>query len=217
MLEYLNEGGLFMWVIFACSVIMLGVVLERWLALREAEVDSDDLLDRLGETIDSGDMDGALELCEGTPGPVAETLAVGLRKLRFLEGLGKSPEEIERGIEEAMEDHGGHVVSFLERFLPALATIAALAPILGMIGTVVGMIDAFDSIQAAGNVRPEAVAGGISTALLTTAGGLIVAAPATIAYNYFTNRVNRLVLQVQAAGSEFVERLLKIHAEGRAD
>lgn len=212
MLEYLNDGGLFMWVIFACSVICFGVVFERWLALRESEVDADDLLDRLADIIDEGDMQGALDLCETTPGPVAETLAVGLRKMAFLEGIGKGPEEIEHGIEEAMEDHGGHVVSYLERFLPVLATIAALAPILGMIGTVVGMIDAFDSIQRAGNVRPEDVAGGISTALLTTAGGLIVSAPATIFYNYFTNRVNRLVLQVQAAGTEFIERLLEVHA-----
>lgn len=213
MLEYIIDGGIFMWVIFACSVVVFGVAMERWLALREAEVDSDDFLDDLAERISAGDMESALELCETTAGPVAETLAVGLRKMEFLEQVGKDPAEIEEGIEEAMEEHSGHVVSYLERFLPVLATIAALSPILGMIGTVVGMIDAFDSIREAGNVKPEAVAGGISTALLTTAGGLIVSAPATIFYNYFTNQVNRMVLQVQAAGTEFIETLLQIHAQ----
>ena len=201
-----------MWVIAACSVIALAVAMERWFTLREAEGDSDALLDEIGQRIETGDLDAALEVCESTPGPVAETIAVGLRKLRFLESIGRDPDDIEKGIVAAMEDHGAHVVSHLERFLSVLATVAALAPIIGMIGTVVGMIDAFDTIRAAGNVRPDAVAGGISVALLTTAGGLIVAAPATIFYNYFTGRVARLVLQVQAAGTEFIERLLELHA-----
>ena len=212
MLEYLIDGGAFMWVIAACSVIALAVAMERWFTLREAEGDSDALLDEIGQRIETGDLDAALEVCESTPGPVAETIAVGLRKLRFLESIGRDPDDIEKGIVAAMEDHGAHVVSHLERFLSVLATVAALAPIIGMIGTVVGMIDAFDTIRAAGNVRPDAVAGGISVALLTTAGGLIVAAPATIFYNYFTGRVARLVLQVQAAGTEFIERLLELHA-----
>lgn len=212
MLEYLIDGGAFMWVIAACSVIALAVAMERWFTLREAEGDSNALLDEVGQRIESGDLDAALEVCESTPGPVAETIAVGLRKLRFLESIGRDPDDIEKGIVAAMEDHGAHVVSHLERFLSVLATVAALAPIIGMIGTVVGMIDAFDTIRAAGNVRPDAVAGGISVALLTTAGGLIVAAPATIFYNYFTGRVARLVLQVQAAGTEFIERLLELHA-----
>ncbi len=212
MLELLLQGTIFLWIIFFCSILAVGIALERWQTMRQADVDSDALITAVEESIAEGDLDGAIAQCEETGGPVAETLAVGLRKLRFLEGVGKSPDEIEKGVVQAMEEHGGHVVNFLERNLTALATVASMAPILGMLGTVVGMIMAFGSIHKSGNLSGEAVAGGISEALLCTAGGLIVAAIATCAFNYFTTRVTRFVLQIQAAGTEMLEALLQARA-----
>lgn len=208
MLELLHKGGWALWVITGCSIIALGITLERLLTLHKANVDSDDLLDRVSAKIEDNDVDGALAICAESPGPVADTLAIGLRKLIFLERIGKKPEEIEEGIVAAMEDHSGHVVNWLEQNLTTLATIASLAPILGMMGTVVGMIRAFISSADAHTMTPDTVGRGIGEALLCTAGGLIVAALSTVEYNYFTARVNRFVLQVQAAGTQLVERVL---------
>jgi biopolymer transport protein ExbB len=217
MLELLMQGTIFLWVIFFCSIVSVGVALERWQAMRRAEGDSDALLGELQQAIEGGDLEEAIGLCEQGEGPVAETLGVGLRKLRFLTRIGKGGDDLETGVVQAMEEHGGHVVDTLERNLTVLATVASLAPILGMLGTVVGMIMAFGSIHKAGALSGEAVAGGIAEALLCTAGGLIVAAISTVAFNYFTTRVNRFVLQVQAAGTELVELLLDVQtrADGR--
>lgn len=209
MLEIIHHGGWAMWVIVSFSVVALGVVLERWQTLSRAERTSAELLHKVSRAVKSGDVTGAIGICEETEGPIAETLGVGLRKLVLLENIGKTQAEIERGIVEAMEEHGGHVVNYLERNLTTLATVASLAPILGMIGTVIGMIKAFGAVGRTGNMTPEAVAVGISEALICTAGGLIVAAISTVGFNYFTARVNRLVLQVQAAATEMVERLLE--------
>ncbi len=212
MLELLMQGTIFLWVIFFCSIIAVGVSLERWQAMRRADVDADTLLDDLHAAIEAGDVDNAIELCEETTGPVAETLAVGLRKLRFLVRIGKGGDDIEKGIVQAMEEHSGQVINVLERNLTVLATVASMAPILGMLGTVVGMIMAFGSIHSSGTLSGEAVAGGIAEALLCTASGLIVAAIATVAFNYFTTRVNRFVLQIQSAGTEMVELLLDVQS-----
>lgn len=213
MLELIIQGGWALWVILACSIISLGVTLERFLTLRKADVDSEELLTSVSKKLEENDIAGGIQICEAAPGPVAETLAIGLKKLVFLERVGKRPEEIEEGIVKAMEDHGGHVVDYLERNLNSLATVSSLAPILGMMGTVVGMIRAFAGASKAGNLTPEAVSGGIAEALLCTAGGLIVAAMSTVEYNYFVGRVNRFVLKVQAAGTALVERVL--HAQSR--
>lgn len=215
MLDLIIRGGWALWVITGCSILSLGVTFERWLAMRKASVDSDALLRELSRSLDSGDIEGAIDRCRRSEGPVAETLAIGLRKLVFLERIGKRPEEIEEGITRAMEDHGGHVVDYLERNLTVLATCASLAPILGMMGTVFGMIRAFGSIHSVGNMTPEAVAGGISEALLCTAGGLVVAAMATVEYNFFVSRVNRFVLQVQSAGTALVEQVLSAQSQAR--
>ena len=208
MLDLIIRGGWALWVITGCSVISLGVTLERWRTLRKADIDAEGLLDKVARALTGGDVQGAMAMCAEEQGPVAETLRVGLHKLLFLGRIGKRPEEIEDGIVKAMEDHSGHVVEFLERNLTTLATVASLAPILGMMGTVFGMIRAFGSIHRMGNLTPEAVAGGISEALLCTAGGLIVAAMSTVEYNYFVARVNRFVLRVQVAGTALVEHIL---------
>jgi biopolymer transport protein ExbB len=212
MLEWIITGGWALWIITGCSVIALGITFERWRTLRTADKNCESLLGQLFGLIEQGKVKEAIDLCAKTPGPVAETVGTGLRKLVFLERIGKKPEEIEEGIVAAMEDHGGYVVDYLERNLTALATVASLAPILGMMGTVVGMIHAFISSADAGTMTPDVVARGIGEALLCTAGGLIVAALATVEYNYFTTRVNRFVLRVQAAGTRLIEQILEAQA-----
>jgi biopolymer transport protein ExbB len=214
-LEILIRGQWVLWVIASCSVVSLGVTLERWQTMRRADVNTEDLLNRVSDSLDAGNLKGAIAVCESVGGPVGETLGVGLRKMVMLERLGKRPEEIEEGIVAAMEEHGLHVVSFLERNLTSLATMASLAPILGMLGTVIGMIKAFTNIGKSGGLTPEAVAVGVGEALFCTAGGLLVAAMSTVEFNYFTSRVNRFVLQVQNAATKLVERVLMSQSEGR--
>jgi len=209
------HGGWAMWIITFCSIVALAVTMERIQAFRRANVDSEELLDRVSAQLETGNIDSAIDVCTQTPGPVAETLKTGLRKLVFLERLGKKPEEIEEGIVAAMQEHGGHVVEWLERNLTTLATVASMAPMLGMLGTVVGMINAFGEVGRMGNLTPEAVSKGISEALICTASGLFVAAVATVEYNYFTTRVNRFTLKVQAAGTVLVERVLDMHIAQR--
>ena len=211
MLHILIHGEWVLWVITACSVISLGIVLERLRTMRKADIDSEGLLGRLSDALDKNDVDGAIAICDASEGPVGDTLGIGLRKMQLLDRIGKDADEIEDGIVQAMEDHGLHVVTFLERNLTTLATMASLAPILGMLGTVIGMIKAFGSISSGGGMTPEGVGKGISEALWCTAGGLLVAAMTTVEYNYFTSRVNRFVLQVQAAGTKLVDKLL--HAQ----
>jgi biopolymer transport protein ExbB len=214
LLQYLFEGGWALWVITGCSVIALGITFERLQTLARAERTTDELIFKVRKAVGEGDVQGAIAICDETDGPVAATLGVGLRKLVLLEKIGKHPEEIEKGIVDAMNEHGGQVVNYLERNLTSLATVASLAPILGMMGTVIGMIRAFHDAGTSGNMTPAVVAIGISEALFCTAGGLIVAAMSTVEYNYFTQRVNKLVLVVQAASTEMVEHLLETHSTG---
>jgi biopolymer transport protein ExbB len=216
MIEILVHGSWVLWVILLCSVISLGITLERWRTMRAADVDSEDLLVRLSLCVKADDVPGAVELCDRTPGPVGDTLGAGLRKLQLLQKIGKGAEEMEDGVTKAMEEQGLHVVNYLEQNLTLLATMASLAPILGMLGTVIGMIKAFGNIKLMASLTPTAVAGGIGEALWCTAGGLLVAAMATVEYNYFTARVNRFAVQVQGAATKLVDRLLHAQAMGKS-
>ena len=210
MLQYMIEGSFFMWPIWACSVITVAVVLERWTALREAEIDADELFEDLGEHLQAGDLDGSIRAVEQHPGPVAGTIAVGLRKYGLLSELGKDRDAIETGVEKAMEGHVVHVVEYTDRNMPLLATMASASPLLGMLGTVVGLVEAFRDILA----KPNEVSGGISVALYTTAASLIVAVPATMLFNLLNARANRFVSRVASAGDELIERLQILHGAG---
>jgi len=205
-----------LWIIVICSVVGLGITFERFMTMRKANVDSDALLKNVGEELDKNNIEGAIALCDTTGGPVGETLSIGLRKLVMLERLGKQPEEIEEGIQTAMEEHGLHVISFLERNLSMLATMASLGPILGMLGTVFGMIIEFSKIGSGSGAATSGLGAGIAMALYCTAGGLIVAACGTLQYNYFASRVNAFAIQVQGAAGVLVEKLLHTHSNLRS-
>src|SRR5438552_332772 len=111
MLELIIHGGWAMWVIVGCSIFAVAITLERWRTLHKVDIDSEELLDKVSRALEKNNVAGAIAICNETPGPVAETLGIGLRKLTFLEKIGKRPEEIEQGIVDAMEEHSGHVVS----------------------------------------------------------------------------------------------------------
>jgi len=197
MWSYFERGGPVMWPLLLLSVLAVTVMIWRWRALREATRNVVALMKELRGRLVASDVTGAVEVCERVGGPVASIVKAGL--LRF----GRSREEVERSLQDA----SAHELAVLERGLPILATIAMIAPLLGFLGTVTGMINSFEALAAVGLNNPAAVARGISQALITTAAGLMIAIPVQMAYNYFVTRVNALVRNMEAAANLVIEAL----------
>ena len=204
MWSYFDRGGPVMWPLLLLSVLAVTVMIWRWLALREATRNVAELMKELRGRLVASDVPGAIGVCEKVGGPVASIVKAGL--LRF----GRSREEVERSLQDA----SAHELAVLERGLPVLATIAMIAPLLGFLGTVTGMINSFEALAAVGLNNPAAVARGISQALITTAAGLMIAIPVQMAYNYFVTRVNALVRSMEAAANLVIEALADA-AEGQ--
>lgn len=199
-LELMHKGGPIMWPILACSILALSIFLERLYHLYRASINAGVFMEQVRELLARGMVDEALSLCDRMPGPVASILSAALRV------RGRSREQIRAMVEDA----GVHEVPRLERNLPALATIAHVCPLLGLLGTVTGMIKAFQQIQLHGGVvNPGDLAAGIWEALLTTAAGLMVAIPTYVAYNYLVSRVNRIVLDMEVGATLVTENLSK--------
>jgi biopolymer transport protein ExbB len=197
-INIITGGGWLMIPIFACSLISVSLILERFFSLRRARAYSKDLMDNIREILKHNRVAEATSLCEETGGPLAFILKAGLLK------HGRARPEIR----EAVEDAGLLVIPSLERYLSVLATIANIAPLLGLLGTVVGMTEAFMVIQShGGSVTPGDLAGGIGTALLTTVWGLIVAIPTLVAYNYFVTAVDTMVWEMEILSSELLDIL----------
>jgi biopolymer transport protein ExbB len=165
------------------------------------------LRSQVAELLQSDRAEEALEICENQEGPVPAILSAGVRQFFVLRRLNHDPGRIGEQVTRAMDDYSVHIVAALERHLPILATVSAVAPMLGFLGTVQGMIIAFnDIVLRMGETNiVVAAAAGIKTALLTTCFGLIVGIPAYIAYNYFTSVINRYVLDVEESASELME------------
>lgn len=187
MLEIVRTGGWVMWPLLLCSVVALGIVLERAWTLRESRVIPDHLVAQVWQLLKSGDMGEDKLAAVRSSSPLGRVLAAGL-------ALRDAPREV---MKERIEDVGRHVAHELERYLNTLATIAAIAPFLGLLGTVSGLIRVFSSITADGMGNPAALAGGISEALITTFAGLALAIPALVAYRWFRGRVLELVLRIE--------------------
>ena len=203
----LLEGGFFMWPLLLLAIVGLAVILERWRSLKMLDADGDELRQKVVDLLSEDKPEEALETCENERGPVAAILANGLRKYLVLKRLGHDQAQIEEQVVKSMENYGVHVVAALERHLPILATISSVAPMLGFLGTVQGMIVAFaDIVDKMGEVNiVEAAASGIQVALLTTCFGLIVGIPAYLFFNYFTSVINGFVLQVEGTAAELIE------------
>jgi biopolymer transport protein ExbB len=203
----LLDGGAFMWPILILAIVGLAVVIERFRSLKMLDADDDSLRQEVIDLLSDDKPEQALETCENSRGPVAAVLANGLRKYLVLKRLGHDQGQIEEQVVKSMEGYGVHIVSALERHLPILATISSVSPMLGFLGTVAGMIKAFEEIVAKmGEVNiVEAAAAGISVALYTTAFGLIVGIPAYLFFNYFSSVINSFVLQVESSAAELIE------------
>lgn len=198
LLAVFQDGGLLMIPIGFCSFVLLVFVFERVISLRQGRVIPRPFVRRFLSQLREEQLtrDEALELCEKNKSPVSEVFAAAVRK------WGRSSVEVE----QAVIDTGERVTNELRRYLRLFNGISTISPLLGLLGTVLGMIRAFNAIVHSGAMgRPELLAGGISQALLTTAAGLSVAIPALIAYLYFVSRVDRLVISIDSLGQQVVD------------
>ncbi len=199
-----QAGGWVMHLITLCSVLALATILHKALVFRRLRGDREGLLARVRKTLLNGEIGEAARLCEETPGPTGAVLRAGLAK------VGTSREEIER----AMETAGTREVAHLERFLGVLATLVHLTPLLGLFGTVWGMILAFDAVSEQGLSNPPLVARGISMALYTTAWGLAVAFVSLPFHNFFASRVADEARRLEAAAQVLLDTLAELERLG---
>lgn len=193
--ELLIDGGWWMAPLVICSIVGLATIIVKFITLTMASVKTKRLLAQVNKYMDENNIKAGVELCEQTEGPVAAILLSGLRKVN--QGSDR--------VLKAIENSGTIELAFLERGLVVLATLTNVAPMFGFLGTVTGMIRAFASIEKLGEVSPQAVAGGIKEALITTAAGLAIAIPIQIAHNYFVTRVDRLILDMEESSQHIVE------------
>jgi len=218
-LGLLLEGGWFMLPILVMGILAAGVIIERYRSLKMLTSDPGSVRGDVLNFLREDRVEDALKLCEEEQGPVPAILSAGLRKFLVLRRLGYDPARIEEQVVKAIDDYGVHVVAALEKHLPVLATISSVAPMLGFLGTVAGMITSFQDIVAQmGETNiVESAADGISVALLTTAFGLIIGIPAFMAFNYFSSVINRFVLDVEESAQELMEAVtLQMALERRA-
>ena len=204
LLDLFIKGGVFMYPILFCSVLALVVIVERFLVLRKAKIDAGQFMMKLRSVLQRGNVMEAINFCSKIDAPLASILK---------KGLVKYPEGHDR-IREAIENAGKEETFKLEHRLGILASVAGIAPLLGFLGTVTGMIAAFRTIELlSGAVNPSDLAGGIWEALLTTAFGLIVGIIAYGFYNYYVNRVGRFVFEMESGSEEFLDLVIS----GRLD
>lgn len=197
--RFIEGDPTFMAPVLICLILGLAIVIERIIYLNMSTTNTTKLLGSVEDALKSGGTDGAKEVCRNTKGPIA-----GI----FYQGLDRAHEGVDI-VEKSVIAYGGVEVSRLERGLSWIGLFIALAPMLGFMGTVIGMIDAFDKIAAANNISPAIVAGGIKIALLTTVFGLIVAIILQVFYNYLVSKVDSITGQMEEASIALVDMLVK--------
>ncbi len=195
MFELVKAGGFLMWPIIACSVIAMAIILERLWAYQAKKVMPENLLAQIWKLHQNNQLTAAHVATVRNGSPLGRMLAHGLLNRDH-------PREV---MKEAVEEEGRQVVHELERYLNTLGTIAAISPLLGLLGTVIGMIKVFTAITSAGVGNPAVLAGGISEALITTAAGLVVAIPSLIFHRYLTGKVDMLVIGMEEQALKMVE------------
>jgi biopolymer transport protein ExbB len=189
LIQLFQDGGFMMYPLLLASLLGLGVIIAKLYVLIVARRDTRRVLTEVTQLAREGRLDDALAYAEKTPGPVSAILLSGLNRIR--------EQREDRDVEMAMSSTGKIELGFLERGMVVLATVATVAPLLGFLGTVWGMIAAFAAIEAAGQVEATLVAAGIKIALITTAAGLAIAIPINIAYNFFVTRVDELIVNME--------------------
>lgn len=198
--EKFIEGGVgFMGIVGICLILGLAIAIERIIALNIASTNPEKLLNKVRNALTAGGFESAKEVASKEPGPVGSIFAQGLQR------AGQKIEEVEKVIIQ----YGSVEMAKLEKGMTWISLFIALAPMLGFMGTVIGMIDAFDKIQQAEDIKIDEVAGGIKTALLTTVGGLIVAVILQVFYNYCVSKIDAIVTQMEEASIDFIDTLIE--------
>lgn len=195
MFELVKAGGILMLPIIACSIVAMAIIIERLWALRSKRVIPSNLVAQIWQLHSKGQLTNAHVVTVKEGSPLGRILAAGLVNRQHSKIVMK----------EAIEEVGRQVVHELERYLNTLGTIASIAPLLGLLGTVIGMIKVFAAIMTAGVGNPTVLAGGISEALITTAAGLSVAIPSLMFHRYFGGKVDRLVIKMEEQALKMVE------------
>ncbi len=203
-LQLFNDGGWAMWPILVLLVFGIAISVERMWTLSRASLNTRKFLAEIKKALQEGGVAAAAEKCANTRGPVASIFHAGL--LRADRGI--------EHVEKAIMNAGSIEMAFLEKGLVWLGTVISVAPMLGFLGTVWGMIEAFKAIEQANDISPSIVAGGISTALLTTLFGLVVAIIIQILNNYFISRVDGLVVDMEESSVDFVDTLIEMQKKG---
>ncbi len=202
LMTLVRDGGFMMYPLLLCSLVAFGIIIAKAWTLWVATTESRELLEEIEELGRAGRLDEAVELAENTRGPVAAIMLSGLRRVE--------EKHTEGDLQAAINTTGSIELDFLERGLTILATIANVAPMLGFLGTVIGMILAFGSIEQAGQVEPALVAGGIKVALITTATGLAIAVPVHLAHHFFISRVDALVSEMEEGAQAVLDLIYRI-------
>lgn len=195
MYELVRSGGWLMWPILLCSVVAVAIIVERFWTLSKGTVAPKGLAGQVQRLVEAQQLNNQNTLAIKKSSPLGRILAAALENMH-------STHEV---MKEAVEEAGRHVVHDLERYLNTLGTIAAITPLLGLLGTVIGMIKVFASITAFGVGDPTVLAGGISEALITTATGLSVGIPSLMFYRYFRGRVNELTVNMEQEAVSLIE------------
>jgi biopolymer transport protein ExbB len=197
MWELVGAGGPFMWPIIACSIAAVGILLERLWTLQRKRVLPQELIKKVSDLADKNQVTPKVIEALEKNSPLGRVLAAALANRHRGRDI----------MMERVQDTGRHVVHELERFLNSLGTIASISPLLGLLGTVTGIIRAFNAVMLGGMGDPAKLAGGISEALITTAGGLAVAIPSLIAYRYLRGKVERIVVDMEKIAVTFADSL----------
>lgn len=203
--KFIEGGAGFMATILLTLILGLALAIERILYLNLASINTEKFVKKVEEILESDGIDAAKELCKNTKGPVASIYFQGLTRYADNKNLDM--------VEKAIMSYGSVQMGLMERGLTWIALFIALAPMLGFMGTVIGMIGAFDSIQAAGDISPSLVAGGIKVALITTVSGLIVAIILQIFYNYILSKIDAIVNHMEDASVSLVDMLVKYNTK----
>lgn len=199
MWETIVQGGVLMIPLAACSVLAVWVVVDRAYHLRESRVMEPEIVGVIDSIEEPGDVPLARSICDKHPGPFAAIVRVAL----------DNRERPRAELRELIEDQGRQEVARLERGLGLLETVAGIAPLLGLLGTVLGMIQVFEVVSQQGVGQAQSLSGGISQALITTAAGLSIGIPALVGYNYFVGKAERLVLDMEAQTNRLVQKILR--------
>jgi biopolymer transport protein ExbB len=196
-IAFFQAGGTTMYFLLAASIIALTLIFERGWSLRRSVVIPLKQVQDVENAVRAGDVDGAMQVCRESNTTMGRILWVALKN----RGVSRSV------MKEILEESGRQEVAFLERYINLLGVVASVAPLLGLLGTVLGMVEVFDQISTVGMGNPSVLAGGIAKALNTTVAGLCIAIPSLVAYRLFDSRVNNFVVEIEHHALRFVEML----------